>query len=341
MTPRSSARRVLVIAPSFQPWDLGTYLIDALRLRGVRARQCSYAGRTRSDAGAAVSRALDEEPTDVVIGLKMERVDAEVLRAIRARGAALLLWYVDCFTPRVPSWLARLLPEVDVFATTAAGMVPAFERAGARRAIWVPEGVHLPAFKPLRSGAPFPAVYRSDVAFVGNVFQPPVHNPDSALRRWRLLDQLGARFDVAVWGPQTPLGAARHLAYPRVRLVRWPAYNDELVNVCRGSRIVLGINTVNTIERYFSNRTFLTLASGGFHLTHYVPGLEELFVNHRHLVWFHSDEECLELCAHYLGRDTARRRIADAGRAYVRRRWSMRRQAGVLLQAIEDIRAGA
>ena len=55
------------------------------------------------------------------------------------------------------------------------------------------------------------------------------------------------------------------------------------------------VSTRASVERYFSNRTFLTLAAGGFHLTHYVPGLETMFENHRHLVWYRSDEECLEL----------------------------------------------
>ena len=121
--------------------------------------------------------------------------------------------------------------------------------------------------------------------------------------------------------------------------MRWPAYNAELVNVCQASAIVLGINTVNTVELYFSNRTFLTLASGGFHLTHYVPALETMFENHRHLVWFQSDDECLELTAFYLKRPAARRRIAEAGRRHVRQRYGMHRQFTTMLRLVDACRA--
>ena len=121
--------------------------------------------------------------------------------------------------------------------------------------------------------------------------------------------------------------------------MRWPAYNAELVNVCQASAIVLGINTINTVELYFSNRTFLTLASGGFHLTHYVPALETMFENHRHLVWFQSDDECLDLAAFYLKRPAARRRIAEAGRRHVRRRYGMHRQFTTMLRLVDACRA--
>ena len=76
---------------------------------------------------------------------------------------------------------------------------------------------------------------------------------------------------------------------------------------------MLGLNTINTVELYFSNRVFLTLACGGFHLTHYVPGLETMFTNHEHLVWFHSDDECIEWIAHYLPRPQERNALPHKG----------------------------
>jgi spore maturation protein CgeB len=199
---------------------------------------------------------------------------------------------------------------------------------------WLLEGVYLPAFPDLAASRAQGRLYGSDVAFVGSVLHPPVRDRRLAGHRRRLLDRLSRRYRVTVWGPQRRPGSARALGVPRCRVVRWPAYHDELVKICRASAVVLGINTVNSVELYFSNRTFLTLASGGFHLTHYVPGLERLFENHRHLVWYRSDDECLDLCRHYLARPAARRRIAAAGRRLVRRRFGMARQLSRLLRLV-------
>jgi spore maturation protein CgeB len=97
----------------------------------------------------------------------------------------------------------------------------------------------------------------------------------------------------------------------------------------------LGTNTTNSVERYFSNRTFITLASGGFHLTHYVPGLETMFENRKHLVWYNTEEECFLLIDYYLRRPALRRKIAREGRDWVRRRYGMRRQVSRMLRLIE------
>ncbi|GEM_PF-378591 len=83
--------------------------------------------------------------------------------------------------------------------------------------------------------------------------------------------------------------------------------------ICARSKIILGLNQSNDSRLYFSNRFFLTLACRGFHIVRHVPGIEEVFENHRHLVWFESEEECQELCRYYLKRDAERAKIAQAG----------------------------
>jgi hypothetical protein len=333
-------RHVLVASTGFLPWDLGGYLVACLARRGLRVDTYHYryngARPVVSDGLMAAVRATQPQ---AVIGLKLKRIDPRVLAEVRAQGVFVALWYMDCFTGRLPPWVVALARESDVFATTARGFVDDARARGVREVEWLPEGVDLPAFPEQALSPAARATYGAEIAFVGNVFQPPVASDALALRRWRLLDRLGRRFQVKVWGPQAEPARARALGFPRVEMVRWPTYNEELVKVCQSSAIVLGINTVNTVFQYFSNRIFLTLACGGFHVTHYVPGMEELFENHRHLVWFQSDEECVELCAHYLKRPAARRRIADAGKHTVRRRWSMTRQVSRLLKRMEDVRA--
>lgn len=64
---------------------------------------------------------------------------------------------------------------------------------------------------------------------------------------------------------------------------------------------------------YTSNRLYNILASGGFCLTLWFPGIEDIFENHKHLVWFRSYEEAVGLAKHYLARPEKRSKIRQAG----------------------------
>lgn len=50
---------------------------------------------------------------------------------------------------------------------------------------------------------------------------------------------------------------------------------------------------------YTSNRTYNILSSGGFCLTLMWPEIELLFENHKHLVWFETPEQAVELIEYY------------------------------------------
>ena len=62
-----------------------------------------------------------------------------------------------------------------------------------------------------------------------------------------------------------------------------------------------------------SNRLYNILASGGFCLTRYYPGLEKQFENKKHLVWFKSVNEAVELIKYYLENEEERVEIAKQG----------------------------
>lgn len=342
MTLRAGLRRLkfLIVAPDFQPWDLGNYLQRLFKTEGLACATFGY-GRfpDRAAAGRELLRTIGERRPDVLIGLKLDGIPVASLRALGDAGVFRVLWYVDCFTDDVPGWMVPRLRESDLFLTTAKGMVPRYRSLALHEVDWLYEGVYLPAFPGRTVTRSAGKLYGAQVAFVGSIFQPPVADEALAGHRRRLLAKLGGRHAVKIWGPQASPTGEPLPSLPGCQFMRWPAYNAELVKVCQASAIVLGINTINSVELYFSNRTFLTLASGGFHLTHYVPALETMFENHRHLVWFQSDDECLELTAFYLKRPTARRRIAEEGRRYVRRRYGMHRQFTTMLRLVDASRA--
>ena len=328
-------KKFLIVGPSFYEWDLGTYLKKLLQSKNIDCRIFAYWNfKTKEEANRQLLRTAGIYKPDIILGLKMDGIKAGTLKTLKKANIFLVLWYIDCFTQGIPKWIKPLFREVDVFLTTAKGMIPKYQTLDSIPTYWIYEGVYLPSFPSTRLSSHLKKIYGSQIAFIGNIFQPPVADEKIALRRFRLFEKINKKYQLKAWGPQV-----RHLYGKRrnclgYSVTEWPAYNEELVKICQAADIVLGINTVNTIELYFSNRTFLTLASGGFHLTHYVPGLETMFDNHKHLVWFKSDEECLDLIAYYLKHPHLRQKISQRGRRLVRKKYSMKRQLNRILNLI-------
>lgn len=161
-----------------------------------------------------------------------------------------------------------------------------------------------------------------DVAFIGS--------PGRRGQRARFLAAVSEHFDTEVFG----FGWEEYAARFRNLRVRPPVDNRGYARVCASSRVVLGINEVNDDRLYFSNRTFLTLACKGFHMTHYVPGLEEVFTDGEHLVWFHDLDEAVARIHHYLQREEERRRIAEIGHRFVLRNHRYYHRVGRILEIV-------
>ena len=81
--------------------------------------------------------------------------------------------------------------------------------------------------------------------------------------------------------------------------------------VYRNTPISLSISL--PVEGYTSNRTYNILASKGFALVLYYPGLEKQFKNGEHLVWFQNKEEAYALAEYYINHKEDRDRIAQNG----------------------------
>jgi SAM-dependent methyltransferase len=92
----------------------------------------------------------------------------------------------------------------------------------------------------------------------------------------------------------------------------------EFVKACSKAKITLGYNAVNDVYFYASwRRPFNCMACGTLHVTRFFPGLEEVFENKEHLVWFHNTEEAIKLIKYYLHHTQERERIAEKGRLQV------------------------
>lgn len=326
-------RKILIAAPLFLEWDLGSYLRSILASKGNDVDTFAYQPfKSRAEAERELIKKVKLVKPDVLLGLKLDRIGARVLRSIKKTGAFVALWYVDCVDDKVPEWIKPLHREADIFFTTAGGMLGKYRDVSDTPSYWLYEGAHLPSFPLSGSNGKPKNIYRSEVAFVGSIYYYDEHG-EVVTNREGFLKRVSERFELRIWGPQGVRDARERWGegYPAVE---WPAYNAELVKVCEAADIVLGTNTTNSVECYFSNRTFITLASGGFHVTSYVPGLETMFENRKHLVWYETEEECFRLIEYYLGRPALRKKIAREGRDCARRRYGMRRQVGRMLGLI-------
>ncbi|MEM2144980.1 MAG: glycosyltransferase, partial [Candidatus Jordarchaeaceae archaeon] len=81
--------------------------------------------------------------------------------------------------------------------------------------------------------------------------------------------------------------------WENLKLTNWKdsfISEEEVHQLAKKAKIVLAYDGPFT-KGFTSGRTFRTLMSGAFLLIRYFPGIENLFLNRRHLVWFYSDEE--------------------------------------------------
>lgn len=87
----------------------------------------------------------------------------------------------------------------------------------------------------------------------------------------------------------------------------------EQNNIYNGSNIVVSSNHYNNVRKYFSDRQLVSMATGTLTISNYIPGLEEYFSNHEHLVWFNTPSECVDLCKYYLNHPDEAEKIGTAG----------------------------
>ena len=241
------------------------------------------------------------ERPDVFLLLKGDGISPETLKEIK-KICHVSFRYMD--SP-IKKWIVRLARTSDSFFLTVGGLIEEYRRLGVKNVFHLWEGCDPEVHKYIPSDSP---KYQCEVAFVG---------VNKAGRENLLKGVMKAGFDLKIWGRDWPKG------FPVQKEWIEP---EEFTSVCSSAKIVLGLNDNNTIPDYFSDRTFLTLACRGFHVTSYTPRLERWFTNRKQLVWYNTRkkypwssryQECVNLIRHYLGKPEKRERIARAGQEWV------------------------
>lgn len=157
---------------------------------------------------------------------------------------------------------------------------------------------------------------RYDLVFIGNNNQPD---------RLPLLRSLADSFNLKVFGG----------GWEKTRLNhgKW-VYGIKFSQACNQGKICLSIVEPEraNLEAYFSNRLINTLATRSFCIQTYTPALEDVFTNHKHLVWYAGQEELFQLIEHYLGNEAERERIATEGQKEVYQEYTYDRSVARILE---------
>lgn len=296
-----AVRRVLFFGKNMSRTRCTGALVDALRQHGIEVRWRNLVTLRRWFGDSLAFRLARAEfrryrPDVVFVFFR----DLPALLASEFRRDA-----------RLVIWCEEALEALDGSVVDYFGLADLVCMSNPSRFAWLRErgldnmAFLMSGFSPRfhRPAAPQPA--RRDVAFIGG--------PGRRGQRASFLAEIGRRWDTEVFGRHWERW--RHL-HGDLR-VHAPVDNRAYAKICATSRIVLGVNEVNDDLFYFSNRTFLTLACGAFHLTHYVPRLEDVFRDGEHLVWYRDEDEALAKIEQWLQRDADRARVAAGGHAEV------------------------
>jgi glycosyltransferase involved in cell wall biosynthesis len=108
-----------------------------------------------------------------------------------------------------------------------------------------------------------------------------------------------------------------------------------------GARIGVSVNAYKEVRLCHSDRLTRFLAGGTFVLSRRFPDCELLYKDGQHLRYFDSVEEFFDLAQWYLSHEQERKRIADAGMAWVHQQFNCERIAGYIIELIEHGRYSA
>ena len=247
---------------------------------------------TRNKKERLESIILDFKPTHIHLGGSVKpgrSVNAGMLCRVKDKlGCSVSVFYGDARYSEYHTELARVVDYVYISNKTHIQINAGKGFSNFR---------YLPCPTEPRIFRYYPAEIKYDLLFIGG---------SSGDYRRALLKRVAKKFDLIVAGTQWKGMGFRYL--PAI-------YGKEFSILCGQAKISLGFNhnVGLTLDGYFSNRLPNLLASRAFVIQTYSKGLEKIFGNRKHLVWFKSEAELFSIIAYYLKHPKERENIAKRG----------------------------
>jgi len=144
-------------------------------------------------------------------------------------------------------------------------------------------------------------------------------------------------FQLALYGPWK--GSANSLGSERgvpslEHLHKGVVSYKDMPSVYASSRINLNSHVRPSSFGYLNERVITCLASGGFLLTDRVAGLEHSFAIGTHLEAWSDLDELTSKCRYYLEHSDKRKQIAEAGREYTLKHFSVAQFVKTMLASL-------
>lgn len=240
--------------------------------------------------------------------------------------AVLTHWTGDA-RPHVSPYLGSICKAADLTLTSAAGLIPRFQAAGAKHAEYLQIGVDweedvqgLPAWEP-----PFrvPSVVFCG-SYYGSTFAEGTRDREQAIRALQ-----AAKIDVGIVGT----------GWPRNYPVVGRCDVKQQVHVYRRAQVALNVNHFNGLTSYYSDRQLIAMVSGTPLVCHYMPELEREFQNGLHCLWYRTEAELVEAVQKLLADPARGRDMGRAARAEIIRNHTWFTRVLSVLPRVEALRA--
>ncbi len=242
-----------------------------------------------------------------------------------APGVVITHWTGDC-RKQVSPYLAEICRATDVTFVSSTGHLPMFVQAGAKDAQYLQIGVD---WEEDVLGEPdwTPTFKVPDVVFCANFYG--ANFPGSQDRLAAVEALLGAGINIGVVGNGWPQGMP----------VIGTCHVKKQHHVWKRAKVALNINNFNDVERYYSDRQLIAMASGTVVVCRYIPKLEYEFLPDE-CVWYTETAQLVSQVQKLLSDDELRRAIGSRGRMAVleRHTWWNRlgRAFGVVAGILEN-----
>lgn len=192
-------------------------------------------------------------------------------------------WCGD-YRPYVMTNFLEIGKVIDLSLLSNKGQLEFYRQQGIRRIEYSQVGMDVSVFRPLGY------MKERKIVFCGNRscdFEDSKKRDELLLR---MKKEFGEQFEIYGTNHWGGIGLKSHN----------PMYHYELNEMLNHALISIGINAINSLPFYFSERQIQHMASGTMHICHYVPGLETYFRNKYHCLWYKTIDECVDLCKKYI-----------------------------------------
>lgn len=232
-------------------------------------------------------------------------------------------WTGDC-RRNVSPYLSSICGATHLTFVSSVGQLPMFRAAGAKEAYycqigldWEEDVLGIPEWTP---------DFRiPDVVFCGTYYGTAF--PGTADRVDAVRTLQGAGIDVGIVGTGWPSGLP----------VVGKCGVKQQHHVWKRAKVGLNINNFNDIERYYSDRQIISMASGTPVVCKYVPGLEKEFRNGEHCFWYRNLAELVDKVGQLLDLPDLAKAVGSGGKAEVMRNHTWEHRIVEVLPHVERV----